>query len=240
MGVFYLNQPNESVGNPTKGPSYTFIPSCIIIWQTRVPIKVVHPSINKFTYLVPGYITELVIFNTRSVESKNAYLQELGGKGAEDFIAENGINVDDIFDDVLEMIGQHCSPECQEQKNDIFNKILEVEEENKILEKENEKTRELAVKILTAASKLMKDIGKASLEYRESKDPEEVKKQSIAKVDKAYRAGLITKAQKKQLSKQINGAFAFDPLSTTSYKQIVDNVQKGNDISFNVLILIFV
>ena len=66
--------------------------------------------------------------------------------------------------------------------------------------------------------------------FREAQDPEKLIDKSIAKVRAAAEAKLIDDDQRKRMEDQINSAFAFDPLWTTSYQQIVANVGKGNDI----------
>ena len=106
-------------------------------------------------FLVPGYVTELDKFNSRSIESKNDYLIRLGNEGAEKFLSENDVNPDDVGDEVYKMIAELCSEECQYQQNENYNKIHAIVEESEILNNENKRKRDNAVKWLTRAETIV-------------------------------------------------------------------------------------
>ena len=109
-------------------------------------------------FLVPGYVTELDKFNSRSIESKNDYLIRLGNEGAEKFLSENDVNPDDVGDEVYEMIAALCSEECQYQQNENYNKIHAIVEESEILNNENKRKRDNAVKWLTRAETIVNEL----------------------------------------------------------------------------------
>ena len=109
-------------------------------------------------FLVPGYVTELDKFNSRSIESKNDYLIRLGNEGAEKFLSENDVNPDDVGDEVYKMIAELCSEECQYQQNENYNKIHAIVEESEILNNENKRKRDNAVKWLTRAETIVNEL----------------------------------------------------------------------------------
>ena len=76
----------------------------------------------------------------------------------------------------------------------------------------------------------MNELVEVPIAFREAQDPDKIRDQSLAKVKAARDANLITDDQKTAMDDQIENAFAFDPLWTTSYQQIVANVGKGNAI----------
>ena len=76
----------------------------------------------------------------------------------------------------------------------------------------------------------MNELVEIPIAFREAQDPEKLKDISIAKVNAARKAELITPDQQKTMKAQIEKAFKFDPRYTTSYQEIVAGVGKGNDI----------
>ena len=75
----------------------------------------------------------------------------------------------------------------------------------------------------------MNELVEVPIAFREAQDPEKIRDVSLAKVNAAAEAKLITEDQKKIMKEKIENAFAFDPKfgPTTSYQQIVADVGKG-------------
>ena len=109
-------------------------------------------------FLVPGYVTEVDKFNSRSSESKSDYLLQLGNEGAERFLSENNVDPYDVADEVYEKIAALCSKECQYLQNENYNRIHAIVEESEILDKKSQRKRENAVKWLTRAATLTNEL----------------------------------------------------------------------------------
>ena len=134
------------------------------------------------------------------------------------------------------MIDINCNKDCLDKRNYVSIQLAEIVTAEEILEKENEEKREKAISVLQSVSQTMTELAQVPQAIRESQNPSTVKAQSNAKVQKAWKKGLINTDQKNQMLKEIDGAFSFGPLWTTSYKEIVDNVKKGNYIYLPLLI----
>ena len=177
-------------------------------------------------FSVPGFVPKIEKFNSRSIESKNAYLLELGSEGAEIFLSENDVDPDDVFDVIYENIELRCNEECKKKHNEMTNKIYTIEEQNKYLDKKNQQVRADAVFYLKAIYKSMTELEQIPNAWRESRDPSRAKKQAIARVDAVTNKG-ISEDEAKEMKRQIEKAFKFDPRYTTSIKEIVNGVKKG-------------
>ena len=191
---------------------------------------------SPFLQLVPGYVTACESFNMRSAASKNDYLLSLDAP--EEMTAECG-TVDELSDELVAKIGENCLDECQDLQRQTANDLLEFVYQDTILSLESEKKSDALIKQLTTFSQAITLLAEVPQQLRESSDPEALIDSSKLKIADAFYDGLITETQMTQMMKEVEASFAFNPVVTTTYEEILSNVKKGTLLSKTSFDIIF-
>ena len=177
--------------------------------------------------LVPAYVTDCEIFNMRSAASKNDYLLSFDdGEKVEEILAECG-SVDELSDELVAKIDENCLDSCQDLQRQAKNNILEFIYEDTILSLESEKQSDALIDQLTTFSEAITLLAEIPQLFLDASEPEALIDSSKLKISLAYSDGLLSDTQVAQLNEQVEKSFKFDPLLTTTYEEIIFDVQKG-------------
>jgi hypothetical protein len=162
----------------------------------------------------------------RSTASKDEYLLSLDAEEAEETLAECG-TVDELSDELVAKIDENCLDECQDLKRQAQNNLLEFIYEDTILSLESEKQSDALIDQLTTFSEAITLLAEIPQLFLDASEPEALIDSSKLKISLAYSDGLLSDTQVAQLNEQIEKSFKFDPLLTTTYEEIIFDVQKG-------------
>ena len=174
----------------------------------------------------------------RSAASKDDYLLSLDAKEAEEILAECG-TVDELSDELVAKIGENCLDECQDLQRQAANDLLEFVYQDTILSLDSEKKSDELIKQLTTFSQAITELAEIPQQLRELSNPEALIDSSKLKIASVFYDGLITEAQMTQMMKEVEQSFAFNPVITTTYEEILFNVKKG-ELFCKTLFVLFV
>ena len=163
----------------------------------------------------------------RSAASKNDYLLSFDdGEKVEEILAECG-SVDELSDELVAKIDENCLDSCQDLQRQAKNNILEFIYEDTILSLESEKQSDALIDQLTTFSEAITLLAEIPQLFLDASEPEALIDSSKLKISLAYSDGLLSDTQVAQLNEQVEKSFKFDPLLTTTYEEIIFDVQKG-------------
>ena len=92
---------------------------------------------------------------------------------------------------------------------------------------ESEKQSDALIDQLTTFSEAITLLAEIPQLFLDASEPEALIDSSKLKISLAYSDGLLSDTQVAQLNEQVEKSFKFDPLLTTTYEEIIFDVQKG-------------
>ena len=163
----------------------------------------------------------------RSSASKIDYLDSFhDGEMVEEILAECG-TVDELSDELVAKIYENCDDECQDLQRQAQNNLKEFLHQELIISLESEKKSDELITQLTTFSEAITLLHEIPQQFRESSDPEALIDSSKLKIAAVFYDGLITEAQMTQMMQEVEQSFAFNPVITTTYEEILFSVKKG-------------
>ena len=136
-------------------------------------------------------------------------------------------NIEVVNDEVIQKINSTCDEDCQRLKKRAIAKMEEVADmaDKAFLAKEIYLKKELS--IIKKSEKATKEIASFVKGLHEATvDPIKVKSQLQTKIQNAYDNNYLSEKQYKQMKKAVGDATSFDPLWTTSFRDITANTNR--------------
>ena len=162
----------------------------------------------------------------RSSQSKKDFLSALDWKDVKELSSDCDI-IDYLSEENIKKLDKEASEDCQYHKRQLKNNALILIESSKMLEADEEKSVYGILKACDQATEVFKELAKIPHLIRESSNPKTLVAGAVAKVKNAVKKGYMPVETGDKMIENIEGAFDFDPLWTTSYQSILGSVQKG-------------
>ena len=185
------------------------------------------------TYLQPRNVTLTdEEFQTASVSDRQIYLMSprVSPTRAEELLStcREKDCIDVVNEKVADKISQNCNDECARARN-IF--IMRANELNNSVTQMSDNAINKAdqtIDYLKKTSKSFEELGQFVQSWREQvADPDDITKKLTDKIQNNYLAGRIGKDVRDDMIKKVKDSLSFDPLYTTSLKEVIDNTNTG-------------